>query len=350
MIEKPKVVIDNEVYRKIMYWVNKSQYEVSGLGTLVLEAKNTFRVKSAMLLPQKNTKTHTDIESEDVGKLMYALREAPGELRFWWHSHVEMPVFWSGTDRDTIQKLGQGGWFLSSVFNKKKEIRSAYYAIAGTTTPFGSQPLFLDELETKVEKFPDPLEAAWDEEYTKNVTNVTYMDSPYSSGVLAYQGGEWVNRSYQNHHPAAVSTTPGTSSGQPGRKRPEGMSKREWKRLKRSMGNTALPSPTPISGLRQIYDEYGLTQAERSILAREGWDEMDLDDAQRSGMEAADIMLLASKGMNMEDLRGLLEEGWTINDALAFQANDPSAPSEDEVDDDVPVMDRGRAGVYDGVQ
>ena len=93
-----KVIIENEVFRKIMHWVDKSDYEVSGLGTLTCDENGVFRVKSAMLLPQKNGTTHTDIEAEDVGKLMYALKDQAGELRFWWHSHVNMGVFWSGTD------------------------------------------------------------------------------------------------------------------------------------------------------------------------------------------------------------------------------------------------------------
>src|SRR5687768_16700469 len=131
-----RVVIDQEVYQKIMHWVNKSNFEVSGLGNVILEEGGIMRVVDAIMLPQKNGHTHTDIEGEDAAKAMYLLRNAPGDLKFWWHTHVDMDVFWSGTDRDTIRKIGAGGWFLSTVFNKKNQTRSAYYSVDGTVTPF----------------------------------------------------------------------------------------------------------------------------------------------------------------------------------------------------------------------
>ena len=86
-----------------------------------------------------------------------------------------MSVFWSGTDMDTIKKLGEGGWFLSTVFNKKHEMRSAYYAVNGVyySSPFegeeGWHPRFLDELKTEVGAIASPESVEWDEEYEKNV-------------------------------------------------------------------------------------------------------------------------------------------------------------------------------------
>src|SRR4051812_26444210 len=158
---KPTIKIDYLVHQKVMHWVNGTNYEVSGLGKLVVE-KNEIRVIDAMLLPQKNTAGSTDIEPEDVCKAMFELRDTPGELRWWWHSHVNMGVFWSGTDTDTMDKLASQGWFLSTVFNKKWEYRTALKM----GKPF---QILLDELPTAVHhSVPAGLTDAWDAEFKKN--------------------------------------------------------------------------------------------------------------------------------------------------------------------------------------
>lgn len=163
-----KVVIDQQVYQKVMYWVNKSNYEVSGLGNVVFEPEtNTLRVIDAIMLPQKNTGTTTDIEGADVAKAMFQLRNSPGTLRWWWHSHVNMGVFWSGTDISTIQTLGNGGWFCATVFNKRNETKSAFCQ----KTPVR---LLVPDIPTQLATTDRALTAQWDAEYDRNVENVQH--------------------------------------------------------------------------------------------------------------------------------------------------------------------------------
>lgn len=166
----PKVVIDEMVYQKIMHWVNKSQYEVSGLGKVVVE-NGVVRVVSAHLLPQKNSHTTTDIEGADVGKLMFLTKDEPGELRFWWHSHVNMQVFWSGTDMATINELGANGWFVHTVFNKRQETRTAI----SMGDPF---PAIIDNIQLYREIDTSELALNWDKEYEDKVTNVVPKSKP----------------------------------------------------------------------------------------------------------------------------------------------------------------------------
>jgi hypothetical protein len=166
-----KVQIDDEVFRKIMHWVNKSKFEVSGLGKVEYDKdSNILRVTDAILLPQKNTSTTTEIDSTAIGKAMFALRGSP---RFWWHSHVDMPVFWSKTDIDTIKQLGSGGWFLSTVFNKRQEMKSAFCQ----NTPVR---LLLENLPTEIVEYEDVEKVKqWDDAYDKNVENVAYTQTIY---------------------------------------------------------------------------------------------------------------------------------------------------------------------------
>ena len=191
-----EVHIDNEVYDKIMYWVNKSNYEVSGLGTVEYdEEAGLFRVTDAFLLTQENSMVTTDIDATAIGQLMaevYRRKDVEGTLNFWWHSHVDMDVFWSQTDLDTIHQLGQHGWFLSTVFNKKEEMRSAFYQ----RSPFN---VFADKLPTQViYPYDDSREAEWDREYQEKVTIKKWKPRTRYSGWGQSSFPDWEGPSHQS--------------------------------------------------------------------------------------------------------------------------------------------------------
>jgi hypothetical protein len=310
-----KVLIKRDVYRKIMYWVNKSKFEVSGLGILSLDAKtNTFTVEDAILLKQENSFTHTDIEPEHVAKAMFELRNAPGMLNFWWHSHVDMDVFWSSTDKDTIEKIGAGGWFLSTVFNKKHERRSALYVVNGQKTPFGTAPLFLDEIPTEIEKEFCPYLEVWDKEYEEKVINlpekVTSSFPEYHSrfgmhGTLSsYEG-------YGKHRSDVFKNLP--------LERPEGMSKRQWKRLKKRHNKSVIDmqpvseaevqgeEETPLTPSEQaIADDYGFTPEQWQFLGSVGASIKDIDELCQDGYDNDEI--LQAYGFGYEDTGVELDE------------------------------------------
>jgi hypothetical protein len=156
-----RVLIDFKVYQKIMHWVNKAQGEVSGLGKVIID-KGDYRVVDAILVEQQNTGASTELEPASVAKAMYEMRETPGHLNFWWHSHVNMAVFWSGTDIDTIREIGQHGFVVATVFNKKNETRSAVYVKAGEIIP----EIFLDNLKTEMSTgIPKEETAQWDAQF-----------------------------------------------------------------------------------------------------------------------------------------------------------------------------------------
>lgn len=156
------IVIDDMVWQKINYWVQKAVGEVSGLGKVVIK-DGVFRVTDAILVSQENTGTSTDLDPAAIGKAMYEMRDVEGHLNFWWHSHVHMGVFWSGTDLDTIREIGQNGFLVSTVFNKAHEMKSAIYIKAGEILP----EVFIDDVETEVvrEALPSELVAQWDADF-----------------------------------------------------------------------------------------------------------------------------------------------------------------------------------------
>lgn len=297
---KPTIMIEDDVYKKIMHWVNKSQYEVSGLGTVKVEEGGILRVVSAMLLPQKNGSAHTDIEAEDVNKALFQLRESEGELRWWWHSHVQMNVFWSGTDHDTIKKIGEGGWMAATVFNQKKEVKSCYYSRDGMQTPWGFAPLMIDDLETKLSGVDDPRVAVWDEEYEKNVTigRVTSI----------YGNTEWGKR-----NGAALVTYDAKEA--PPLERPKGMPKKvfkEWnsEHVKYVAGiravRTEIDQAMDTDGVQGI-DEYGFTIDERALLAREGWTLDDVDRLLQADLSPSEMLRIAALGVAPSEIQYMMQ-------------------------------------------
>jgi len=117
--------IDPIALKKIQYWTDAADGEVSGLGILEQEDGKMI-VKEAFILDQECSAADTELEPEAISKLMTDIIRSgkdPGKLKFWWHSHVNMGVFWSGTDDECAETLSTEFAF-SLVVNKSKERRA----------------------------------------------------------------------------------------------------------------------------------------------------------------------------------------------------------------------------------
>ena len=182
---KPRIIFDKEVFRKIQFWVDISPIEISGLGNVVYDKElQAFKVVSAILLPQKNSAATTDIEANDICKALYDMRDAEGELRFWFHSHVNMGVFWSGTDTSTIASIAEGGYVVASVFNKKGEVKSAF---SSSDYHF---PLFIDDLPYEIDG-DKQINEAWKKEYEEKCTQKVFVPcSTYIGNTLVLSKAE----------------------------------------------------------------------------------------------------------------------------------------------------------------
>jgi len=183
-IKNYSINIDNMVYQKIMHWVNKATGEVSGLGKLAID-KNTgvITIKSAILLKQENTGSTTDIDAQAVGKAMFELRNEEGHLNFWWHSHVNMDVFWSGTDMDTIKQIGEQGFVVATVFNKKREMLSCLYRKSDELFP----ETFINEIPTQIVDHISPETfAEWDRDFEEKCKVKVYEPPVTTSNFADY--------------------------------------------------------------------------------------------------------------------------------------------------------------------
>jgi hypothetical protein len=184
----PTIVMPQSVYDKVMWWVNHAEGEVSGMGTVTIdEETGEFRIDDAVLLNQSCTAATTELDADAVGKAEFAFKDHTGSgMRWWWHSHVNMGVFWSGTDETTIEELGEHGWFLATVFNKKEETKSCIYQ----GKPFG---LFQNDIDLVIESpaMDEELIAGWRADFADKV-RVPKATTTYGAGYWGRGGaGDW---------------------------------------------------------------------------------------------------------------------------------------------------------------
>lgn len=180
-----KLVIPTHVYQKIMFWVNRADFEVSGFGK-VQHSNGVLTVLDAILLKQEGTGAHTEIDPAALGKAMFELKDTPGDLNFWWHSHVKMPAFWSSQDTETIESIGANGYCVATVFNQKNEHKSAF--CGAFTNPFGeSQVVRYDDITTQIgEGLDESLVKTWEEQFKSHVQEKKYSGALWSEDLLGY--------------------------------------------------------------------------------------------------------------------------------------------------------------------
>ncbi len=168
-----KIAIPQNINDQIDFYVQKSDIECSGLGKVIVTDEG-YEVTEIILIKQENTATHTEIDAQAVTKALYELRNSKGGMYFWWHSHVNMGVFWSGTDKDTIEEIGQHGLCVAVVFNKKRERRGAVW-LKGTEL----QPnLFFDDIPVEVthQGPSEEVKAAWAKEFSEKCKAKAYSN------------------------------------------------------------------------------------------------------------------------------------------------------------------------------
>jgi len=179
---KPHVYIMPRADAKIWHWVRMATGEVSGLG-LVDVIDGQMVVSDVFLPKQECTSADTDLDQQAVAQLMMELDNEGvdlGKLRFWWHSHADMEVFWSGTDTGTMQELSGGDTFLLSMVVNKKHDRKLRVDMFN---PFN---MILDNLGASVLDLSD-------EELKEECKKA--FDENVSEGYSGYYSGSTHNRS-----------------------------------------------------------------------------------------------------------------------------------------------------------
>lgn len=200
-----EVHIPQVLYDKIMYLVDKSPVEISGLGKCRFH-EGKFEILSIHVPTQVNTATSTDLDAASVASIEMETIKEEGHLNFWWHSHVNMGAFWSGTDTDTIEEYGRHGFCLATVFNKRHETKTAYYQ--GGTDFYPA--IFNNDLKLVLTEIVAPVNEELDKIYADNCRRPVYVNNyNKKSNVVGTVGKSGTKKQKKN----SGQTTTGNTTG-----------------------------------------------------------------------------------------------------------------------------------------
>lgn len=123
-----KITFTHEAWKKINAYIKLTDEEISGLGiSSINKAGDEIIIRDVRIWEQECTAMTTEII--DNKHLIDAVEEYKKEgvpmedMNVWWHSHVNMDVFWSNTDQETIDNWFNEKYLVAVVGNKKKEFK-----------------------------------------------------------------------------------------------------------------------------------------------------------------------------------------------------------------------------------
>lgn len=150
-LQIPRVVIPEAVWKRLLAYIQACPLEVGGLGTVEVRG-DALVIDEIFLLEQEVTAAETKLDPAAVARFIAGFAgegRDPSRLKFWWHSHADMEVFWSATDLATIRELSEGGYLVSLVGNH----RGATKTRLTLRTPL---ELSVDNLAFQIEPALDP--------------------------------------------------------------------------------------------------------------------------------------------------------------------------------------------------
>lgn len=140
----PALVIPLAVWQQIMGYIQACPVEINGFGTLD-RLGNELRVDNVFILEQVATAGSVEVSPEVLARhltTMVQRGEDTSRIRFQWHSHVDMPAYFSGVDLNNIEAYA-ADWMVSLVANKRGEyqLRLDVYRPFRAWTPLELQVL-----------------------------------------------------------------------------------------------------------------------------------------------------------------------------------------------------------------
>jgi len=118
-----KLKITTNAYLKLKYFTENTDTEVSGLGK-VRVTRGYFEVYDIEVFEQNVSMISSDLEIESLVKFLIdktLKKESVKDYKVWWHSHIDMPAFFSLTDDTTINRSTEFPYLISIVTNKDEE-------------------------------------------------------------------------------------------------------------------------------------------------------------------------------------------------------------------------------------
>lgn len=120
-----KIFIKPDLYIKLFEYAKSVNHEISGLGAIKYNPDtHIINIEDIYLLRQRSTVGDTEIQPDAIAQLLLDPNIDPSTIKFWWHSHGNLGVFWSQQDESCINGLGQSmDWLVSLVIDRKHHYR-----------------------------------------------------------------------------------------------------------------------------------------------------------------------------------------------------------------------------------
>jgi len=118
-----EVRIRRDALDKLLLYAERCPVEIGGLGTVVEDADGLL-ITDVFLLAQRVSASDTELDTEALFDFLARLVADGGDaaqVRLWWHSHADMDLVWSETDRATIGSL-PGDFWVALLVNRRGEV------------------------------------------------------------------------------------------------------------------------------------------------------------------------------------------------------------------------------------
>ncbi len=118
----PTLIFSREAWERLQAFLTISKKEVSGFGRVRAESGQSYVVDKIYLPQQVVSAGDTEINPESMSDFLMQLiedGEDPGSVKLWWHSHVNMGLFWSGTDDHNMREITPEGSFMFGLVGVK---------------------------------------------------------------------------------------------------------------------------------------------------------------------------------------------------------------------------------------
>lgn len=113
-----------EVEAKLNSYVMAVDTEIAGMGKVRVSDEGDIMLLDVAIYDQTVTGGTADLSSEALARFQMELiqkGESPKDWTLWWHSHADMPAFFSGTDTGTIDASTEYQYLVSLVVNRRRE-------------------------------------------------------------------------------------------------------------------------------------------------------------------------------------------------------------------------------------
>ena len=118
-----EIRIRSHALDRLLLYARRCPVEIGGLGTVAADADGLL-ITDVFLLAQRVSASDTELDTEALFDFLarhVAEGGDPAQVRLWWHSHADLDVVWSETDRTTIRSL-PGDFWVALLVNRRGEV------------------------------------------------------------------------------------------------------------------------------------------------------------------------------------------------------------------------------------